>query len=196
MNNKARFIILRKRQNGRHFKLTFLYENHWILFQISFKSFPKVPINNHKIQLVQIMVWCQAWLAANFIWTNDGTLYWGIYLWLSLHGSSMRPSQISKIYQNKSLQPMWTSQNTVIETFWKIVINTIKSSIPDSKFHEANMGPTWVLSAPDGPHVGHMNLAFRDFAAFILLFPAITRNGNVFMLMTFSSQAAPKLSVC
>ena len=33
---------------------------------------------------------------------------------------------------------------------------------PDSKIHGANMGPTWVLSAPDGPHVGPMNLAIRD----------------------------------
>ena len=24
------------------------------------------------------------------------------------------------------------------------------------------MGPTWVLSAPDGPHVGPMNLPIRD----------------------------------
>ena len=32
-------------------------------------------------------------------------------------------------------------------------------AIPDSKVHGANMGPTWVLSAPDGPHVGLMNLA-------------------------------------
>ena len=32
---------------------------------------------------------------------------------------------------------------------------------PDSKVHWANMGPTWVLSAPDGPHVGPMNLAIR-----------------------------------
>ena len=24
---------------------------------------------------------------------------------------------------------------------------------PDSKVHGANMGPTWVLSAPDRPHV-------------------------------------------
>ena len=24
------------------------------------------------------------------------------------------------------------------------------------------MGPTWVLSAPDGPHVGHMNIAIWD----------------------------------
>ena len=32
---------------------------------------------------------------------------------------------------------------------------------PDSKVHGANMGPTWVLSAPDGPRVGPMNLAIR-----------------------------------
>ena len=30
---------------------------------------------------------------------------------------------------------------------------------PDSKVHGANMGPALVLSAPDGPHVGPMNLA-------------------------------------
>ena len=35
-------------------------------------------------------------------------------------------------------------------------------AIPDSKVHGANMGPTWVLSAPDGPHVGPMNLAIRE----------------------------------
>ena len=38
-------------------------------------------------------------------------------------------------------------------------------TIPDSKVHGANMGPTWVLSAPDGPHVGPMNLAIRDTSA-------------------------------
>ena len=32
---------------------------------------------------------------------------------------------------------------------------------PDSKVHVANMGPNWVLSAPDGPHVGPMNLAIK-----------------------------------
>ena len=36
------------------------------------------------------------------------------------------------------------------------------NGITDSKVHGANMGPTWVLSAPDGPHVGPMNLAIRD----------------------------------
>ena len=29
----------------------------------------------------------------------------------------------------------------------------------DRKVHVANMGPTWVLSAPGGPHIGPMNLA-------------------------------------
>ena len=34
---------------------------------------------------------------------------------------------------------------------------------PDSKVHGANMGPIWVLLTPDGPHVGPMDLAIRDF---------------------------------
>ena len=32
---------------------------------------------------------------------------------------------------------------------------------PESKVHGANMGPTWALSAPDGPHDVPMNLAIR-----------------------------------
>ena len=36
------------------------------------------------------------------------------------------------------------------------------NSTPDSKVHGANMEPTWVLSAPDGPHVGPVNLAIRN----------------------------------
>ena len=33
---------------------------------------------------------------------------------------------------------------------------------PDSKVHGANMGPTWVMLSPVGPHVGPMNLAIWD----------------------------------
>ena len=33
---------------------------------------------------------------------------------------------------------------------------------PDNKVHGANMGSTCVLSAPDGPHVGPMNLGTRE----------------------------------
>ena len=41
------------------------------------------------------------------------------------------------------------------------VIWYIPRNLPDSKVHGANMGPTWVLLAPDGPHVAPMNLAIR-----------------------------------
>ena len=37
----------------------------------------------------------------------------------------------------------------------------IAETFPDSKVHGTNMGPTWILPAPDGPHVGPMNLAMR-----------------------------------
>ena len=33
---------------------------------------------------------------------------------------------------------------------------------PDSKVHGANMGPTWALSDPDGPHVAPMNLSIKE----------------------------------
>ena len=35
------------------------------------------------------------------------------------------------------------------------------ASHPDDKVHGVNMGPTWVLSGLDGPHIGPMNLAIR-----------------------------------
>ena len=37
----------------------------------------------------------------------------------------------------------------------------LSKAMPDNKDHGANMGPTWVLSAPGKPHVGPMNLAIR-----------------------------------
>ena len=38
------------------------------------------------------------------------------------------------------------------------------TDLADSKVHEANMGTTWVLLAPDGPHVGPTNLAIRGLS--------------------------------
>ena len=35
----------------------------------------------------------------------------------------------------------------------------IDITFPDSKVLGANIGPTWVLLAPNGPHVGPMNFA-------------------------------------
>ena len=41
------------------------------------------------------------------------------------------------------------------------IINNRIIVYPDSKDHGSNMGPTWVVSAPVGPHVGPMNFAIR-----------------------------------
>ena len=46
--------------------------------------------------------------------------------------------------------------------------------IPDSKVHVADMGPTWVLLSPGGPHVGPMNLPIWD----------VIYNAMSFILMT------------
>ena len=41
------------------------------------------------------------------------------------------------------------------------LIQFITKLSPDGKVHGANMGPTWVLSAPDGPHVGPIYLGIK-----------------------------------
>ena len=48
------------------------------------------------------------------------------------------------------------------------------SDTPDDKIYGTNMGPTWVLSAPDGPHVDPMNLAIggRYASAILRLYNA------------------------
>ena len=43
-----------------------------------------------------------------------------------------------------------------------MTIMLISEWYPDNKVHGANMEPTWVLSAPDGPHVGPMSLDIRE----------------------------------
>ena len=57
--------------------------------------------------------------------------------------------------------------NTKISLSWALKqFVTRVHTFPDNKVHGANMGSTWVLSAPEGPHVGPMNLAIRDYSLF------------------------------
>ena len=43
-------------------------------------------------------------------------------------------------------------------------LSCLLETVPDNKVHGANMGPTWVLSAPERPHVGPMNHAIRGIS--------------------------------
>ena len=56
---------------------------------------------------------------------------------------------------------------------------------PDNKVHWANMGPIWVLSAPDGSHVGPMNLAHRISMPEFKLIDAYNERGPL-LSSTFS----------
>ena len=52
-------------------------------------------------------------------------------------------------------------ENVMTEKCLFVEMHSVRCSscTPDSTVHGANKGPTWVLSAPDGPHVGPMNIA-------------------------------------
>ena len=50
---------------------------------------------------------------------------------------------------------------------------------PDSKIHGANMGPTWDLSAPGGPHDSPMNLAiWVSITAYSIAKSVTSSDGN------------------
>ena len=59
-----------------------------------------------------------------------------------------------------SCSALWV--HSEIPTIFQTHCQLVAQPIPDSKVHGANMGPTCVLSAPDGPHVGLMNFAIKD----------------------------------
>ena len=64
-----------------------------------------------------------------------------------------------------------TNQNSirVMPISFSVLLFHTQEVVPDSKVHGANMGPTWVLSAPDGPHVGPMNFAIWDSLTVVTL---------------------------
>ena len=63
----------------------------------------------------------------------------------------------------RSLKHFTSPGCIMLKYIFLLYINTPHcKSIPDSNVRGANMGPTWVLSASDGPHVGPMNLAIWD----------------------------------
>ena len=66
-------------------------------------------------------------------------------------------------------RPKYNSTSQIKECFVPLscIFPLFQVSIPDSKVHGANMGPTRVLSVPGGSHIGPMNLAIR-YVAFVV----------------------------
>ena len=83
-----------------------------------------------------------------------------------VHGANMGPTWVLSAPGGPYVGPMNLAIRLYLylvlkELLWRILLHCIDSD-SDSKVHGANMGPTWVLSAPDGPHVGPMYLAIRE----------------------------------
>ena len=78
-------------------------------------------------------------------------------------------SQINTLLCRKYVFLTWTQNFNPLRTtvlfrnFNSLSFTTTmpQSLCPDIKGHVANMGPTWVLSDPDGPLVDPMNLVIR-----------------------------------
>ena len=79
------------------------------------------------------------------------------YLSYALNLKDFQSLKIETVYEN------FQNPNSVHESFnLTLDMKSRWETFPDSKVHGANMGPTWVLLATDGPHVGPMNLAIWD----------------------------------
>ena len=74
----------------------------------------------------------------------------------------VRTSHEIGLKQGESVQPLITQRQINLEG-----LKYTNHSLSDNKVHGANMGLTWVLLAPDGPHVGPMNLAIRDVSLLV-----------------------------
>ena len=79
--------------------------------------------------------------------------FWTRFLWLSKYSVN----RVIRYICNTSSH--WRTPCLVIDR--KLALFN-QYGIPDSKVHGDNMGPIWVLSAPDGPHVVPMNHAIWD----------------------------------
>ena len=110
--------------------------------------------------------------------------------------------QLQAIHHIEAMSALCNLPKNRIETSGKRNISTGETVInplalnPDSKIHGANMGPTWVLSAPDGPHVGPMHLAIRvvrcdgDFKT--MIFKRTKQQNNLGYLLWNSCQVNAK----
>ena len=78
----------------------------------------------------------------------------------------------SLMFDHALINIKWHNPTTAFKVNANIILNKMDFKLayiaPDSKVHGANMGPTWVLSAPDGPHVGPMNFAIWGSAVVYL----------------------------
>ena len=105
--------------------------------------------------------------------TNDRfiLIFWNVHS-VTVYIDETLPYIYFWIFAN-ALEILWSCTKLLGYGIW----NTT-NDYPDSKIHGANMGPTWVLSAPGGPHVGPINLAIRVGKTILSSFSSVRLMGE------------------
>ena len=99
-----------------------------------------------KTKLILIQTWCMRILRSMSLVTNSNSCCW---------------KSLSEIIHSRVNTGINHSVATIACAINSVLPHYYYYYYPDSKVHGANVGPTWVLSAPDWPHVGHIYLALR-----------------------------------
>ena len=114
------------------------------------------PFYQHGLSLIQ--AWINNYIHCK-VWDEI------IYRFLIFNGANGSSSNVNVVndrilvHTSAKLVPVCSIDNTKALVYGFAP----RQAVPDSKVHGANMGPTWVLSAPDGPHDVPMNLALRGY---------------------------------
>ena len=112
----------------------------WLLLRVSYEAFiyihdlPNVPPNNAAV--AQGVLPCP-----NRLHYSDP--------WFKYHANEFGVNYISVLHT--VLYPSYDMSLTIVLTQLPRIFK-LTNRYPDSKVHGANMGPTWILSVPDGPH--------------------------------------------
>ena len=77
---------------------------------------------------------------------------------------------------------------------WKYY-NSVPKQTQIARFMGPTLGPTWVLSAPDGPHVGPMNLAIRDVSQTDFI-DNIPTDALIFIMTSWHETLSELLAIC
>ena len=129
--------ILKKEPRGRH-GVTFVHLNSDYIRPSSLQQYMQ-----HNVILYLVMT----------------TLYIYIYIYLYIH--IMHQSSITVTYISfQGIEGILIMISMIIVIEQRTHCYTYPA-YRDSKVHEANMGPTWVLSSPGGPHVGPISFVIR-----------------------------------
>ena len=102
-----------------------------------------------------------------FPYLNGSAMKCFFWLWHSVYTGVICHNIFVIISSGNDLLPVWCQAITWAKLTCCQMSPQEQSSfpldsIPDSKVHGANMGPTWGRQAPGGSHVGPMNLAIWD----------------------------------